>query len=104
MPRAIGYYIFPPISFSLQWDGRDVMWTWEGAGTWLPLKSAQFPDFRDLFDSVAPEEIREYCPAVPRRPAGTWPDPVLDRHRRPHGAWLEPAGARAGQHSAQRQL
>ena len=28
-----GYYIFPPISFSLQWDGRDVMWTWEGAGT-----------------------------------------------------------------------
>jgi hypothetical protein len=57
-----GYYIFPPISFSLQWDGRDVMWTWEGAGTWLPLKSAQFPGFRDLFDQVAPDEIREYSP------------------------------------------
>jgi hypothetical protein len=57
-----GYYIFPPISFSLQWDGRDVMWTWEGAGAWLPLQSAQFPDFRDLFDSVAPEEIKEYSP------------------------------------------
>src|SRR6185312_196154 len=42
-----GYYIFPPISFSLQWDGNDVMWTWEGAGTWLPLRSAQFPNFRD---------------------------------------------------------
>ena len=57
---GFGYYVFPPISFSLQWDGRDVMWTWEGAGTWLPLKSAQFPNFRDLFDQVAPEEIREY--------------------------------------------
>jgi len=57
-----GYYVFPPISFSLQWDGRDVMWTWEGAGTWLPLKSAQFPNFRDLFGQVAPEEIREYAP------------------------------------------
>jgi hypothetical protein len=57
-----GYYIFPPISFSLQWDGRDVMWTWEGAGTWLPLKSAQFPNFRDQFDAVAPKEIREYAP------------------------------------------
>jgi Family of unknown function (DUF6065) len=57
-----GYYVFPPISFSLQWDGRDVMWTWEGAGAWLPLTSAQFPNFRGLFDSVAPTEIREYAP------------------------------------------
>ena len=38
------------------------MWTWEGAGTWLPLQSAQFPNFRDQFDAVAPEEIREYAP------------------------------------------
>jgi hypothetical protein len=57
-----GYYIFPPISFSLQWDGHEVMWTWEGAGTWLPLRSAQFPDFRVHFDSIAPPEIREYAP------------------------------------------
>ena len=40
-----GYYIFPPISFSLQWDGNDIMWTWEGAGTWLPLKSVAVPQF-----------------------------------------------------------
>jgi len=50
------------VSFSLQWDGHDVMWTWEGAGTWLPLKSAQFPNFRDLFARAVPEEIREYSP------------------------------------------
>ena len=59
---GFGYYIFPPISFSLKWDGRDVMWTWEGAGNWLPLKSAQFPNFRELFDQVAPAEIQEYAP------------------------------------------
>jgi len=57
-----GYYIFPPISFSLQWDGHEVMWTWEGAGSWLPLRSAQFPNFRDHFAGIAPAEIGEYAP------------------------------------------
>ncbi len=59
---AYGYYIFPPIGFSVMWDGHDIMWTWEGVGDWFPLKSAQFPGFRDKFDSIAPEEIREYSP------------------------------------------
>ena len=57
---AFGYYIFPPIGFKLQWDGNDVMWTWDGADGWLPLKSVQFPSFQDFFDSVAPQEIREH--------------------------------------------
>ncbi len=57
-----GYYVFPPISFSLLWDGRDIMWTFDGAPDWLPLKSVQFPGFRALFDSVAPQEIQEYAP------------------------------------------
>ena len=73
-----GYYIFPPISFSLQWDGRDVMWTWEGAGTWLPLKAAQFP----ISAPVRPDRARgdpRIFPAVPGRPAGTGSGPVLDR-------------------------
>jgi hypothetical protein len=57
-----GYYIFPPIGFSLQWDGHDIIWTFDGAPDWMPLKSVQFPGFRDLFDSVAPKEIQEYAP------------------------------------------
>lgn len=57
-----GYYIFPPINFSLQWDGHDIMWTFEGAADWMPLKSAQLPGFRAIFDSVAPPEIQEYSP------------------------------------------
>jgi hypothetical protein len=59
---AYGYYVFPPIGFSLQWDGHDVMWTYEGIGEWLPLRAAQFPGFRDHFDAAAPPEIREYSP------------------------------------------
>lgn len=59
---AFGYYIFPPIGFAIQWDGHDMMWTYEGAGDWMPLAAAQFPGFRDQFDAVAPEEIREFSP------------------------------------------
>lgn len=59
---GFGYYVFPPISFSLQWDGHDINWTFDGAPDWMPLKSAQFPGFRALFDSVAPREVQEYAP------------------------------------------
>jgi hypothetical protein len=60
---AYGYYLFPPIGFSVQWDGHDIMWTFEGAGDWFPLNSAvQFPGFRDYFDANAPDEIKEFSP------------------------------------------
>lgn len=57
-----GYYIFPPIGFSVQWDGHEIIWTFDGASDWMPLNAVQFPGFRDLFDSVAPKEIQEYSP------------------------------------------
>lgn len=59
---AFGWYVFPPMSFSVQWDGNDMIWTWQGQDRWYPLKVAQFPDFRAAFDSVAPAEIQEYSP------------------------------------------
>src|SRR5690349_12930656 len=37
---AFGWYVFPPIAFSVQWDGRDMQWTWDGAERWYPLTSA----------------------------------------------------------------
>ena len=99
-----GYYIFPPISFSLQWDGRDVMWTWEGAGTWLPLQSAQFPNFRDLFELRRSRGDPGIFTALSWCLAGARPDPVLDRHRGSHCPGLELDGAGTRQHSAQRKL
>ncbi|HEY8288885.1 MAG TPA: DUF6065 family protein [Acetobacteraceae bacterium] len=60
---GFGYYIFPPIGFALRWDGHDMMWTWDGCGgQWFPLKSAQFPGFREHFDAIAPAEIKEFSP------------------------------------------
>ena len=59
---AFGYYMFPPIGFSVIWDGHDIQWTYEGIGDWLPLRAAQFPGFRETFDAVAPPEIKEFSP------------------------------------------
>jgi len=59
---AFGYYLFPPIDFSLMWDGTRVQWTWAGEDNWYPLHSAQFPDFSAHFDQVAPEHIRGFAP------------------------------------------
>jgi Family of unknown function (DUF6065) len=59
---SFGYYIFPPIGFSVQWDGHDMTWTWAGAADWYPLSVVQFPGFRDEFDAAAPAEIREFAP------------------------------------------
>jgi len=59
---GFGYYLFPPIGFSVQWDGHDMIWTFEGAGDWYPLKAVQYPGFREQFDAVAPDEIKEFSP------------------------------------------
>lgn len=59
---AFGYYVFPPINFSVMWDGHDVTWTYEGIEEWLPLKAAQFPYFAGHFNERVPEEIRGFSP------------------------------------------
>jgi Family of unknown function (DUF6065) len=59
---AFGWYVFPPIQFSLIWDGSNVIWTYEGADSWYPLKTAQFPGFAERFDRVAPQDIQGFSP------------------------------------------
>src|ERR1700722_5307821 len=59
---AFGYYIFPPMSFSVIWDGHEISWIFDGAADWMPLTNYQFPDFAEHFDARAPEEIRGYSP------------------------------------------
>ena len=59
---AFGWYVFPPMSFYLQWDGTDVLWTHETAESWFPLTSCHFPRFAEHFDENAPEHIRGYAP------------------------------------------
>jgi Family of unknown function (DUF6065) len=59
---AFGWYVFPPIGFSLMWDGSDIVWTYKGTADWYPLKAAQFPGFSDYFDDAAPADMAGFAP------------------------------------------
>jgi hypothetical protein len=59
---SFGWYVFPPIDFTLQWDGSRVVWTYRGAKAWYPLTSAQFPSFAAEFDRRAPKHLRGFSP------------------------------------------
>jgi hypothetical protein len=59
---SFGWYVFPPIDFTLQWDGSQVIWTYRGAKAWYPLTSAQFPGFQATYDRQAPKHLRGFAP------------------------------------------
>jgi hypothetical protein len=59
---AFGWYLFPPLDFSLLWDGTEVFWAYDGVEDWLPLTAAQFPHFARQFDTAAPEVARGCSP------------------------------------------
>src|SRR6266851_1336312 len=54
---SFGWYLYPPLSFSLWWDGTEIAWTYEGADEWYPLRGAQYPNFRETFQKVAPDGL-----------------------------------------------
>ena len=59
---AFGYYVFPPMAFSLRWDGSAIQWTYPGAEGWSLLTAVQFPNFAAAFDADAPEGIKGFSP------------------------------------------
>ena len=59
---AFGWYLFSPMTFYLQWDGTDVIWTHDDAQTWYPLTMEHFPNFAEYFDDRAPEDIKGFAP------------------------------------------
>jgi len=66
---AFGWYVFAPMTFYLQWDGADVIWTHGDAETWFPLNSEHFPGFADYFDRNAPDDIKGFAPPFLTRSA-----------------------------------
>jgi hypothetical protein len=57
---GFGWYLYPPLNFSLMLDGNEIIWTYEGADGWYALRrAAQFPDFVKTFASMAPEGMGE---------------------------------------------
>jgi hypothetical protein len=59
---SYGWWLFPPMEFSLLWDGRRILWTWGGRTDWLLLDAAQFPGYAAEFDATAPQSLRGYSP------------------------------------------
>jgi len=58
-----GWWIFPPIDLQLIWDGHDIYWHYDAAPDWMALApAAQFPDFANAFDAVAPKALRGCAP------------------------------------------
>lgn len=70
---ALGWYVFPPIGFQLYWTGTETHWTYAGATGWYPLGAAQFPGFRDRFNTTAPDRIKAYSPPF----LGALPEPGI---------------------------
>jgi hypothetical protein len=59
---SFGWYVFAPMTFYLQWDGTDLVWTHEDAETWHPLTSEHFPNFAQYFDDAAPSDVKGFAP------------------------------------------
>jgi hypothetical protein len=59
---SYGWWVFPPMDFSLLWDGEAIFWNWGEQTEWLPLTAAQFPDFARRFDAMAPETMQGCSP------------------------------------------
>lgn len=57
-----GWYVFSPLSFTVNWDGTEAIWTYEGAEGWYPLRTAQYPDYVKKFDESAPFSLKGKSP------------------------------------------
>ena len=59
---AFGWYLFSPMTFYMQWDGTDVIWTHDDTDSWYPLTMEHFPNFAEYFDGLAPDDIKGFAP------------------------------------------
>lgn len=60
---AFGWYLYPPVGFSVIWDGgADMFWTYEGADGWYPIRTVHFPGFPEQFQRAAPSDLRPFVP------------------------------------------
>jgi len=61
---AFGWYIFLPVAFKVVWDGHAMLWTYDGSDVWMPLTrdGVQYPRFSEIFDRVAPADVRGFSP------------------------------------------
>ncbi|MDJ0958690.1 MAG: DUF6065 family protein [Arenicellales bacterium] len=61
---AFGWYVFPPIDFSLVFDGTDTIWRFNDDEPWYNLSAVQYPGFLDIFNSQCPEDLTDCAPPL----------------------------------------
>jgi hypothetical protein len=59
---SFGWWLYPPMDFSLLWDGYRILWTWGKRKDWLLLDAAQFPGYAAEFDAAVPPSMRGFSP------------------------------------------
>lgn len=59
---GLGWYVYPPMDWYLQWDGADVYWTHDGMDAWEKLEAVHFPGLPERFDAAAPAHLAGYAP------------------------------------------
>ncbi len=59
---AFGWYIFPPMNFSVLWNGSEIFWQYGQMENWLSLDAAQYPNFSAEFDQKCPAALQGYAP------------------------------------------
>jgi hypothetical protein len=50
---ALGWYLYPPLNFHLNWDGRSFYCMLEGFEDWIRIDQLLFPDYAETFEQKA---------------------------------------------------
>lgn len=50
---SVGWYMFPPMEFHLNWDGRNIFAMLEGMEDWMLIDQITFPNFSEEFEAIA---------------------------------------------------
>jgi len=59
---AFGWWVFPPMDFSLLWDGHETFWHYDEMEDWRPLTAVQFPGQSARFDAATPKHLNGCSP------------------------------------------
>lgn len=61
---SFGWYAFPALSFHVQWDGTNFIWTYDDGDTWFPVKGEHAPGFAQHFDAHSPSDLVGLAPPI----------------------------------------
>jgi len=59
---AIGWYVFPPVAFSVLYDGAAVFWRFNEQEDWRNLDDVVLSSEAQRFDAVCPDLMQGHCP------------------------------------------